>query len=484
MYSQRTITKQEPYVRAFSQDFLTIWGATPLSQEYANLSYFRALTCFYGSEFDDIIDRRKLIFRYLENDFGSDNPTDTINELYRVLPTGTRMPRILRNLCSLYNQPPMRKYSEETSAERIEETYQKGRLNTAFRLAHQTAKLCNICAVMPFVRNGEIEVDVYPPDLFRVVCDPKDYKVVKELWIPICNVIDGRDVYSFKVWDDVYYTERDNECRLISQIEHGYGRIPAAFLRFEEGTDFYGGGMIELVDAALDDNKLCFLANNDVTYSAFSVWIATNFGQQNVSISPNKLLKVNNVTMGEGQSIPPSLENVGGNAQFLQIEELRDIRWKRALREKGFPESTVSSNPGLAASGVAMQIDRMELLEIRASDAEVMTDFENDFYPVFAAVVNHDLGLGLPESCTIGIDFAEPQMYVDPTADYDKKLALFEYGLLGAKDFLTIATKSELVDNDDDAIRYILENRRRLALLKTAVAPIEQPNTDASASIQ
>jgi hypothetical protein len=61
--------------------------------------------------------------------------------------------------------------------------------------------------------------------------------------------------------------------------------------------------MWEMVNAILDDNKLCFLANNDVVYTAFAVWVATNFdSKQDVKIAPNKLLRVSNVAQGEGQA--------------------------------------------------------------------------------------------------------------------------------------------------------------------------------------
>ncbi len=481
-----TINRTPDHIRAFAFSFSVIWGATPFAKEVNNLSYFRALTSFLGSEADDLADRRKLMYAYLQNDFASDNQDDTINQLYNIIPVEESISRILRNLCGLYTQAPDRKFEIPNTV--IEEAYKSANVNNAFKIAHKTAKLCNTVLVMPTVRDGNIEIDVLPPDLFRFATDPKDYRKITELWIPI-NIPDatGNSRYTFKVWSADSYRTLDSEGRETSYEKNKYGIIPACVLQFNNSrTDFYGGGMWDLLSAVLDDNKLCFLANNDVVYAAFSVWIATNFGKENIKIAPNRLLKVDKVTAGEGFEIAPSLTSVSGNAAFMEIEQLRDVRYKKALRKMGLPESLISANPGLAPSGVAMQIDRRELMEIRSEDADVFRKFENDFYTVFAKIVNTDLGLGLPEACALGIDYRETQQYIDPASEQAVRQAQFDYGILGAKDFVNGFVKNELITTDDEAIEYLIKNRLLLEKLKTNGqstannSPQETAGTDAN----
>ncbi len=455
------------HIRAFALSFSVIWGATPLSNEVNNLAYFRALTCFIGSEYDDLEDRRKLMYQYLSNDFATDSEDDTINQLYRVIPIEEFVNRVLRNLCGLYSKAPNRKF--DVSNSNIDDAYKNADVNSSLRYAHKIAKLCNTALVMPVVRDFKIEIDVLPPDLFRVVTDKKDHRKITELWIPV-NLPDaaGNPVYTFKVWTDKTYRVLDAEGREISSEANKYGIIPACFLQFTHSrTDFYGGGLWELLFAVLDDNKLCFLANNDVVYSAFSVWIATNFGKENIKLAPNRLLRVDKVTSGEGFEVAPSLDSVGGNGIFPNIDDLRDRRYKIAMRKMGLPESLISANPGLAPSGVAMQIDRMELLDLRSEDAGTFTKFENDFYPVFAKIVNKDLGLGLPETCSVGIDYIEDAEYIEPAVEQANTLAQFEYGLLSAKDFVAKHIKNELITTDEEAINYLIKNRTLLEKLKS-----------------
>jgi len=455
--------KATDYVNAFRNVFTAIWGNTKFSNEVENLSYFRAATCFLGTEEDDISDRRRLVYEYLSNDFSTELSTDTIVDLYNILPVEQSLTRILRNLCTLYKQSPVREFSSDKSTE----WYENAEVDAALRQAHVIAKLCNMAVVMPVVRDGNIEIDVLPPDLFRVATAPKDFKKVTELWVPFSEINErGDEVRKFKVWTDTEYIVCDADGNPITREPNIYGRIPALFLQFNKSrTDFYGGVMWELLLATLDDNKLKFLADNDVVYSAFSVWIATNFGKYNVKIAPNRLIKVDGaINPDAGQLAPPTLENISGNASFLNIEELRDIRYKRALRKEGLPESLISSNPNLAASGVAMEMDRAELVELRLSDELIMRRFEREFYKLFCLVANANLGAGLPTDGVLSVNYVDLPKPHDETKAGEENEKNFRAGYIGAKAFLQTIIDADNIKDDKEAIQYINSN---LELLNT-----------------
>lgn len=476
------ITFSNPdHVRAFAPSFTAIWGTTKFANEVNNLAYFRAMTCFLGNEEEDIADRRKLVYSYLQNDFASSEQADTINQLYNILPVEESVSRVLRNLCTLYNEAPNRKFDSD----KVNEVYDKSGINSALLQAHRMAKFCNSCLVMPSVRDGKIEFDIYPPDLFRVETDPKDFKKITEIWVPISTMDAAGDVtYSFKVWTNELYWNADIEGKTIEGTEepNRYGRIPAVVLQFNHSrTNFYGGGLWELVLATLDDNKLCFLVNNDVVYSSFSIWVATNFdAKTDLRLAPNKLLRITGAKQGEGESVPAQIESIHGQGSFTQIEELRDSRQRRAMRKLGLPESLVSSNPGLAASGVSMQVDRLELQERRKEDITVMSKFERDFYPILAAVVNRDLGIGLPENSNVGIDYVEQSEYIDPAVKSATIKEQFEAGIIGAKDYLSNFTKNEMVTTDEEAINYMVNNLTLYKRLKDAIGTSDNTGQTAS----
>lgn len=462
--SQIKPIKNPDHVNAFRDGFTAIWGSTPLANEVDNLSYFRALTCFLGTEEEDLRDRRKIVYEYLSNDFATALHTDTIVDLYNIIPIEQSLTRIMRNLCTLYKQEPTREFSSETPTV----WYEEAQINSAMKEAHHTAKLCNTALVMPVVRRGKMEIDVLPPDLFRVICDPKDYKQVIELWIPYSEVNKyGEEERFFKVWTDYDYSKRDLNGNVIDFVPNPYGRIPAVILQFSGArTDFYGGGMWELLLATLDDNKLKFLVDNDVVYSAFSVWIAQNFGKSNVSIAPNRLIKVDSVINPDvGQLAPPTLESISGNASFLSIEELRDIRYKRALRKEGLPESMISGDPAMAAaSGIAMEIDRAELNELRVADEMVMRRFEREFYKLFAIVANKNLAAGLPIDGELSINYVDMPRYHEAAIAAESNEKNFRAGYIGAKEFLSTIIDDDSIADDKAAIKYINDN---LILLST-----------------
>jgi hypothetical protein len=457
MKSQQQYAVREPYLRAFEEEFYAVWGGTPFQEETENLAYFRSMTCWMDSKHTDLQARRELMYRYLESNFATSAHDDTINELYQIIPVEESVRRVLRNLCLLYNDAPRRIFS----AGNYEDLYRQARVNSAMRIAHQTARLTNNALVMPVIRNGKLEIDVFPPDLYRVKTGEKNFRDVVELWIPIVR----RGETSFHVWTADQYRKVDRYGREQQAEPNRYGRIPAVILQFEQvPDDYYGGGMYELVSAALDDNKLKFLADNNADYNGFSVWLAVNFGAAaDTRIAPNRVLRVDNITSGEGQAIEPDLRTISPNADYLNIEELRDMRYRRALRNMGLPLSLYSSNPGVA-SGYAMFLERMELMEMRKTDVDAMRAFEQELLDMITVIANADNRAGLP-AATVGVDYAEFQITLEPKEDFELKKAKFEFGLIAPLHFVQGLSGNDMLATDEEAIEFLRKNREMLQKL-------------------
>lgn len=461
--SQAAYAIREPYLRAFELEFSAIWGATPFKNETENLAYFRSMTCWLDSKHSDLQSRREFMYRYLESSFSTTFQDDTINELYQIIPVEECVRRVLRNLCNLYNDAPRRTFSKGE----FDTLYSKSRVNSALRVAHQTARFTNNALVMPVVRNGKLEIDVLPPDLYRLKFGDKDFRVITELWIPVTR----RGYTEFHVWNAETYRKIDGTGKLLQEEVNRYGRIPAAMLQFEQvPDDYYGGGMMELVGAALDDNKLKFMADNNAEYNGFSVWLATNLGAAaDTRIAPNRVLRVDNISAGEGMAIEPDLRAISPAADYLNLEEFRDMRYRRALRNMGLPLSLYSPNPGVA-SGYALFLERMELMELRKQDVEVMRDFEQTLLELIVLVANTDNRAGLPEGAEIGVDYADFQITLEPAADFELKKLQFEYGLIPPMNFVQLLSGNDLVKDDAEAINYLKKNREFLKELQSGNA--------------
>jgi len=459
--SRRDYARTEAFVRAFSDEFFGIWGSTPFGNnedELRSFCYFAACTCWLDSAPDDISSRRELMYRYLESDFSTANEDDTINELYQVLPVEESITRILRNLCNLYNKPARRKFGAKEKE--FAALYDECQIDAAMRTAHVTARLTNNALIMPQVRNYRLEIDVLPPDLYRVVTDERDFRQVKELWIPISR----KRGTVFHVWSKETYRKVEADGKEISIEPNRYGRIPGVFLQFKRSmTDYYGGAFIDLVFAALDSNKLKFMADNNVVYNGFAVWLAVNFGRNNtgLNLSPNRVIRVDDVTVGEGQNVEPDLRSISPSANYLEIEELRDVRYQRVLRNCGLPLSLYSPNPGVA-SGTALFLERMELMEIRSIDLEMLRSAERQLLELVTLVSNTDNATNLPET-TIGVDYNDFEIIMEPEKGFALKKEQFEAGLIEAKDYVLSQTSNDLIDTNEKAIEFIKEN---LALVK------------------
>lgn len=471
----------EPFVRAFASEFTAIWGGTQFQEEVDNLAYFRALTCWLNATHYDMESRREYMYRYLESDFSTTQEDDTLNELYRLLPIETSVRRIMRNLCGLYNKPSRRKF--ESKQAEYENLYTIAQVDSAMRNAHIVGRLTNNALIMPVVRNNKLEIDVFPPDLYRVKVGDTDFRSVVELWIPVTR----HGVTEFHVWGAETYRRVKNNGDVISEEANRYGRIPGVFLQFDKDpADYYGGGLFEIVMATLDCNKLKFLADNNVTYTGFAVWVAINFGKSmdSARLSPNRLLRVDNVAgPGDGGYIEPDLRSVAPDSNYMGIEELRDVRYQRALRNEGLPLSLYSANPGIA-SGYALFIERQELIEIRAIDMEKMRHAENELCELISVVVSADMGLNLPVSA-LGVDYSDVEIVMEPDKSFELKKQQFEYGLIPALEFVRQLSGNDLVDTDESAIEYMKKNRELFKQLSgdnngAANGGISQPDNAAN----
>jgi len=478
MRSQKQKATKPAYLRAFGAEFNVTWGSTKFKTEIENLSYFRSLTCWYGSNEFDTQDRRELLYRYAEAHFDTEDQYSTLNELYQALPVKSGGKRILRNLCGLYNLAPRRNFGTGRSEEIARTLYGRIAIDNAMKLAHRYARLTNNALIMPKRAGQDIIFDVIPPDLYRVVLNHDDFRQVDELWIPIRRR-NGKT--EFNVWTAEMYSKVDVEGKVISSEPNPYKRIPGVFLQLEtDVVNYYGSGLIELTEAEIDNNFLKFCIDNNIVYSGFNVWLATNFNLSKLTLSPNKVVSINEVVLGEGALVPPSLESISPSENFLALEEVQDKRYQRALREMGLP-ATLYSPDAKPESGYSIFMQRQELMEIRKEDESIMRAFEREVYKLLALMQQVDFGVSaMPSVEEFQIDYQEQGIMLEPKEDFELKKAKFEYGVLAPMTFVKELAGIDNMATDEEAIQFIQTNR---TLIQDITTTGQEPVADVITNI-
>ena len=458
--------------RAFEQEFRVTWGSTKFSNEVDSLCFFRALTCWYSSSMDDLDARRELLYRFAEPHFDTADAASTLNRLYQALPIKSGGKRIMRNICGLYNKEARRTFGNSDDASTADDIYRRSDIDTAMKTAHRFARLTNNCIIVPAIRNGVLDIDILPPDLYRVVLDEKNFRSVLELWIPVKRH-GGKT--EFNVWTHEQYIKCNYKGEVISAEPNRYGRIPVVFVQLEkDASDYYGGGMVELMEAELDNNFLKFLIDNNIVYSAFAVWIATNFGKVDFTLSPNKIICVNDAVKGDGFLLPPSLESVTPSDTFGKLEDLQNRRYQRALREMGLP-ATIYSPDAKTESGYSIFMQRQELMEIRQEDEPIFRRVEQELYELIAQMELIDMGVVLPPVSDFTIDYQEQSILLEPQKDFELKKEKLEYGILSPLVFVKELAGIDNLSTNEEAIEYLKSNRE---LFNSITAPQKEEHTN------
>lgn len=461
---------------AFGARMMAIWGQTPYRSQVRELAFYRALTCYYRKGYQDIQDRRRLLYYYLWNEFSTESSEDALRRLAHQLPIQSIIPKALRNLCIAYSTPPSRRFGTESDPDLYNDSFQHVYDELAFdRYAqdiYRLAKLCNTVAVRPWLHpmTGEMRLQVLTPDVYRV-------EVVRgepvELWYETTYAGET----AIRVWNAKESYLRSTEGQRIkssvdvlgqdTEFPNRYGRLPYAFLSIEPSLneDPYGGSMYDLLEYNLRANKADFSADVGRTMNAFGVWVATNteMNEKNLAITPDKIIVADGVTYGEGQELPPEIEHVVGSGMFGDVREDARRTVRDGLRLTGLPASLTDEEAGMPQSGISRVIERTELLEQRDADKLILKEWEAQFADLLSVVARtdgYDVDLPDPEQLWFGIDYAEERVFLEPSAEYDLQRRKAENGDSSLEEY---ARRVMGVDEaDEEAIAEMIRQRRKI----------------------
>lgn len=230
--------------------------------------------------------------------------------------------------------------------------------------ALKKALFVNTC-VSQVVKRDVIEIDNLMPDEITVITD-LDYLKAKAISVTRFDP-NKKELYQ-AVWTDTehYLLDSFGNQKPVEgnkAMINPYGVLPFSKLSITDGIDYYGEPNWDLYYAQTAIIIKLMQADWNRMFNSFPIWVATNlYLADNEVLTPGKIIKQDNIKDGDQA---PSLTSVSPDYDFA--DQRSDIDWLIAtvLSNLGLPASSASIET-LGQSGVAKQIDEVELNEIRA----------------------------------------------------------------------------------------------------------------------
>lgn len=454
--TRKTPTKREYAVDAFRADIAYVWEKTPFAGEIESMCLFRAIACSYKRSPVNVKLSRRLLFHYL-TEFRAAEETDLINLMYKQLPVSNYIGKYIQNVCTAYKLAPKRSFGEKGNEDEIfTPIYEKARINRGFRRAHSLARLLNCVAVRPVVRKEKLYTDILTPDLFRVELDEDGEPAA--VWYPI--IVKGSTVLRRWTPEHIFDLDREDPRKVLHQEANPYGVLPFVFIRFQEEEDWYGGGDFDLVEQRMEANAQRFYANLSSKYESHGIMVGKNLGFKagdEPSLPPGALINQNGLTGDPDGELPPSIEFISPQGQYMEVDQLRRDRVHETLRMKGVPNSMLNENTGLYPSGAAMMSERMELNDVKEEDTESLRVAEAEFKLLVAIVLNADMGENLPENDAISIDYQREPVVMEPKDEYELELKKVTDYVRPLTDLVNRYSGQQMTDAE--AVKFYRKNR-------------------------
>lgn len=469
------------YQYAFEDTYLRIWEKTPHAAEVKELAFLHSLVIFGQSSNENETDRRKLLYNYCKPYVSVIKKDDILNKIQSVLPSkNIAVKRVINAICKLYENTPSRLISKnEIEETQLSDLIKNSEYDVIMSYIHKLCKLVNECIVRPIFIDGFLKFEVISPDNYRYITDEFGRKV--ELWIHKIRVINGQPKDTFDIWTkDEFYVMDNNKKIVTPKAPNIYNEIP--YLNFKLGADnIYSDNeellFWELIRAQLDYNKAEIFENNSVAFNGFPIIALMNYDlPADKTFSPGRLIEINGLTDGE---VMPYHEQIAPDSQYSEINDLRTKNMKQVLRDYEMPNSLVEEGASVQ-SGIALEIERKGLEEFRKTDRIQLKNFEKTFINHIAKIAtleNSPYTFSVEKDYDVEIEFIETATPADLQVLFDITTAKFLAGIIDAKTYIMTLTSIDSFDNNEEAIKWIKDNKE---LLKTLEGKEENGNGNRS----
>lgn len=351
--------------------------------------------------------------------------------------------KIINRLSVVYKEPAEREIVEnEKLTEYLEELLPQD-INTKNKKAHRFAKLFNTSLTqVVFDRDKGLDLRTEPSFKYKVEVSDEDYYKIEKVSYEkeFKNDKGEKEVYDVVWTKDRHYKvdSEDKESPVGDNIEmiNPYGIIPFAVLRLNDGENFWGIGLEDIINVNEVVNFLLTVLLND------SIILGSAGTLFTVNLDLHKKAQSDNSTTGQfysgnksgvrkarvGRRHPIVVENARADMQeprveyvsteplIIEIQNNIDYRIKQVAVLKGLNPNTIISSVK-DTSDYQKMMDAVEQLEIRRDDIEPCRNYERELFEIIRAVNNVAVQDGelktkfglqtIPGKAELSVDFAE-----------------------------------------------------------------------------
>jgi len=309
----------------------------------------------------------------------------------------------------------------------------------------------------------KLKYRVEPSYKYDVVVDDSDPYILKEVRYRIYN--ESIDQELDVVWTkDSHYYEDDKGNRLavgdnVNMI-NPYNIIPFAVMRINDGEDFWGEGLNDIVNF----NEILNLILTDLLDTGIIMGSATT--PVGINLGLNEYIGKNpedKKTLKLGMKHPLTVENadaIGKVAPSLTFVK-PDVRIKEIMDEVERLMKIFAINHGLnpnsmtlnsnSSSGYSKMMDALDEIHIRESMIEQGRAYEEELFNISRRILNVHTKENFPDDLEVKVDFAEVSLPLSPQEWSLKVSEEFKFNLKTPVDFL-IELNNDLTVEEAEAI--------------------------------
>lgn len=316
---------------------------------------------------------------------------------------------------------------------------------------------------------------IHTPAWTVVEVDPLNTMKPISYWYKIKYTIEGieQDVSVFWSKNEHYMMTADgrkvavqgfnelNTPQTNQEFVNPYGVLPVAIYRVDEGNDFWGEGLWDLVDG---NEEVCIQMTNLFYTSIFQSHgerVAVNMGLSDpLKTGPD----VTHAIDGAGKQGNQNSEMyfINANAPIQIIQGMIDWFVDGIQKLKGLTPQASQIDPK-AVSGIAKMMDAAEMAEDRAEQMIVDMDFEYDLFHIYRIVWNYwNKENQISETAQFGMKYTEPKPSSTIAEKVQEREAGLRNGWLSLVDIILDDNPGLSREEAEEKLKEIIEQNRRI----------------------
>jgi len=459
---------------AFRLDSSIIYNGTPFENLIDEISYYHSMSIFLNDNLTTEEERRKLLYHYSKGFFSITDESSIINRLKKQLPVSNlHIKQVLQNICQLYLLTPIREI-EGKNVDQFVEYLKNSNIDSAMKQIDQASTFIGKSLIRPFVLDNKIQFEILTPDRYQINEEVIDGETKQEVWVQKNIMLDNGDIISsFNIYtDETISTFYDGKIRNVEENKLGF--IPYIELNYTINALNPPDTMFSLMMAELDYNRLTMVADNNVFMNGFASLILTDFGiasKNEVPTLGSGSVYVSYTAVGQNK---PEVSYINPPTQFIDIDSYKEDNMMDSLRRMNLPESIVSGDKTSIASGVALKIERMGLLEFRIQHEKLLKNFDKRLVQLIANVLNAEIGTNFDDNYSIDIEYQELDYIDGETEEFNILTEKFEKGLISLATYINKTTDADNINSFDEAIEYVKNNLKEKEEFQKLFSTLEE----------